>query len=125
MRAVIATSDVDLQIALQFSLRREPGVSVVASVSSWDRLLAVTAAAPVDVVIVDDALTGWVADEVSQLRSVNRPHLSVVVLTDDLVDVTDADVTVGKGRPPTDLLVALRDVRAHSTNARRDRRTGG
>lgn len=112
MRTVIASEDPNLTMALQFALRHEAGVDVLASVTTGTGLAALARSSTVDVFVIDASLAPAVG-VIGACRAAGSQGVPavIVVLASEGESVEHADEIVRKWRSPNELLDTLRRIR--------------
>lgn len=120
MRVLLADQHPDIRLALAILLGKEPGVTVVGSVSETEGLLALTRTTHPDIIILDSRLPGVpTADLLTSLHHLNQ-NLKILLLGDIPVSVlqtypTDFTATTGKSDPPEILLQKFRALSARNS----------
>ncbi len=117
MRIVLATSDNDLQIAIQLILSEEPGLKIIGSASDSEGFIALINSTHPDLALVDWDLPGCnIKDLIHKVKSIEtKTKLSLIVLgksrTKHAAVQAGADDYLVKGDPPDLLLDAFRQLK--------------
>ena len=115
MDIIIATSSTDLRIALELLIREEVGLSIVATTSESQGLLALIESTCPDLVLLDWELAGLSSPELlTEVLAVTSPP-KIVVLgkylhTKESANQAGADSFLLKGESPKQLLVAIQEL---------------
>lgn len=110
VRTLVTSESDEFRLALQITLREEPGFSVVASVADLDALVAVATSSRCDVVVIDRP--GAELDRVVARLREDTPGTLVVVRTDDpAADPSLLDGIVPVRSDPDALMAVLRRLR--------------
>lgn len=113
MRVLLADQHPDIRLSLAILLGKEPGVTIVGSVSETEGLLALTRTTQPHIIILDSRLPGTpTAELLTALHQLNH-NLKVLLLGDVPASViqtypTDFTAITGKSDPPEMLLQKFR-----------------
>lgn len=113
MRVLLADQNPDIRLALAILLNKEPGVTVVGSVSETTGLLALIQSTQPDIIILDSRLPGIPTTELFPAFHSHNQALKILFLGDVLASAAQTvqiNAITSKNDPPETFLQKFRDL---------------